>query len=153
MLSHLIRLVWNRRRAGALLALEIFFSFLATAVVATLGLYCWDNYRRPLGYDYRDVWSIGMSSQSRSAGRPADGAGPQRLEALVHEADALAPVIAAAAASKVPYGGLGEDRGTFAFERGPVTFNFSEVSRDFDRVLRLRPVAGRWFARGDERLG
>jgi putative ABC transport system permease protein len=152
MLRHLMRLVWNRRRAGMLLVLEIFFSFLATCAVATLGLYCWDNYRRPLGFDHHDVWSVAISSQSRAVGGAPDAAASARLETLVREVGSLAPVIAVAAASKVPYG-IGEDRATFAFERGPVTFNFSEVSRDFDRVLRLRPLAGRWFARGDDLLG
>ena len=35
MIRHLLRLVWNRKRANALLMLEIFFSFLVVFVVST----------------------------------------------------------------------------------------------------------------------
>jgi putative ABC transport system permease protein len=152
MLRHLLKLVWNRRRASALLVLEIFFSFLATLVVATLGLYFWDNYRRPLGFDWHDVWSIDVASMHRHFDHGPDAAVYARLATLLRELKALPPVVAAAAAARAPYSS-GEDRGTFSFEHGPVTFEFLGVTREFDQAMRLRPVAGRWFARGDESLG
>ena len=35
MIRHLLKLVWHRKRANALVILEIFFSFLVMAVVLT----------------------------------------------------------------------------------------------------------------------
>ena len=38
MIRHLLKLVWNRKRANTLILVEIFISFLVVFVVATLGL-------------------------------------------------------------------------------------------------------------------
>ena len=50
MIRHLLRLVWNRRRANVLIAVEILLSFLVLCAVVTMGLFYVDNYRRPLGF-------------------------------------------------------------------------------------------------------
>ncbi len=64
MMRHLFKLVWNRKRSNALIILEIFFSFLVVFIVATLGVYFWDNYRRPLGFSYQDVWRIEVDTKA-----------------------------------------------------------------------------------------
>jgi putative ABC transport system permease protein len=48
MTKHLLTLVWNRRRANALVVLEIFISFLVLFAAVTLGAYYADNYRRAI---------------------------------------------------------------------------------------------------------
>ena len=65
MMRHLLKLVWRRKRASALIMVEIFLSFLVVFIVATLGLYFAGNYRRPLGYD----WQIGIGIVSSFAAR------------------------------------------------------------------------------------
>ena len=58
MIRHLLKLVWNRKRSNALIILEICASFLVVFVVATLGLFFLDNYRRPLGFEWKNVWNV-----------------------------------------------------------------------------------------------
>jgi putative ABC transport system permease protein len=150
---HLLKLVWNRRRTSALLVLEIFFSFLATLIVATLALYCWDNYRRPVGFEYRNVWAVQIQSLRRHFDQPPDKATYIRIETLLREARALPEVVAAAATTRVPYE-TGEDRSSFRTEQGKrVLFSFCRASLDIDQVLETPLAAGRWFRRGDEALG
>ncbi|HEV2843990.1 MAG TPA: ABC transporter permease, partial [Thermoanaerobaculia bacterium] len=73
MMRHLFKLVWNRKRSNALIILEIFFSFLVVFVVATLGIYFWDNYRQPLGYSWQNVWKVEVDMKS-AGGRNDDDA-------------------------------------------------------------------------------
>ncbi len=65
MIRHLLRIVWNRRRANALVALEILLSFLVLCAVATMVVYYVDNYRRPLGYVWQDTWVVTMDANAQ----------------------------------------------------------------------------------------
>ena len=58
MTRHLISLIWNRKRHNILLAAEIFFSFLVVFGIVSVGVFYVDNYRRPLGYTWDDVWRV-----------------------------------------------------------------------------------------------
>ena len=85
MIRHLLRIVWNRRRANALVALEILLSFLVLCAVATMVVYYVDNYRRPLGYVWQDTWVVTMDANAQDqvmadAGTAAAGTGPRALQ-------------------------------------------------------------------------
>jgi putative ABC transport system permease protein len=150
MIRHLLKLVWNRKRMNALIILEIFFAFLVLFVVGTLGLYLWDNVRRPLGFSYKDVLvvDISMHRMSDDTFDPADVATFQRLLA---ETQALTPVEAAGGAMMAPYG-MGGYNGRWSFNGRPILTEFNEVTQDFNRAIGLDLVQGRWFQKGDETL-
>ncbi|MCL5019238.1 MAG: macrolide ABC transporter permease, partial [Patescibacteria group bacterium] len=58
MIRHLLKIVWNRRRANTLIIVEICVSFIALfAITATLVFYL-SNSSKPLGFDFRNVWRI-----------------------------------------------------------------------------------------------
>ena len=48
MIRHVLTLMWNRRRANALLILEIFLAYVVLFAVGTIGTSLWANYRQPL---------------------------------------------------------------------------------------------------------
>jgi putative ABC transport system permease protein len=150
MIRHLLKLVWNRKRTNALIILEIFFSFLVLFVVGTLGLYLWDNLRRPLGFSFDRVLvtSINMQQSGDDSFEPEQVA---MFERLLKEAQALAPVEAAAGAMLVPYD-LGGYNGTWQFNGRPIEMEFNEVTVDFAKTMGLQLVQGRWFQKGDEAL-
>ena len=58
MIAQMFKLVWNRKRANVLLIGELLCAFLVVFAVATFGLYYAHNLRRPLGFEYENVWSI-----------------------------------------------------------------------------------------------
>ncbi|OGX91034.1 ABC transporter permease [Hymenobacter coccineus] len=60
MLKHLFTLIWNRKRANALLIVEIFLAFVVLFVVGSLLVYRWQNYRAPLGFAYEQVWVVDL---------------------------------------------------------------------------------------------
>jgi putative ABC transport system permease protein len=148
MIRHLFKLVWNRKRTNALIILEIFFSFLVVFVVGTLGLWLLDNYRRPLGFSYQNVWNVGINMRTSTD----DEHTPEQVatfKRLLDEAQTLDPVEAAAGTMSLPYG-LGAYDSAWEIKGRRVESEFSEVTRDFDKVLGLRLVQGRWFEEGDE---
>ena len=150
MTRHLLKLVWNRKRSNALIILEIFFSFLVVFLVATLGVYFWDNYRRPLGFSYQNVWKIEVDTKAAEKEPEAVIAGRLKTFArLLREVEALEPVEAAAGSMISPY-----DQGGWSsnmeIEGKPVSMDANVASVGFADVLGLELVAGRWFEEADE---
>jgi putative ABC transport system permease protein len=151
---HLLKLVWNRKRANALLIVEIFFSFLVVLAVTTVGLHFLAAWQRPLGYEWRDVWSIAIDTGSTTG---AAGLA-ERMETygqLVREASGLGPVVAAAGTSAPPYvfgtdtGGV---RATGAKVDAGLTAAVNRVTDGFRETLGLELTAGRWFEAADSAL-
>ncbi|NJC26064.1 ABC transporter permease [Neolewinella antarctica] len=58
MITHLVRLMWNKRRANALILLEILLAFLVLFGVYAFGFYNLDRFSSPLGFSYEN--SVGL---------------------------------------------------------------------------------------------
>jgi putative ABC transport system permease protein len=150
MMRHLLKLVWNRKRANALIMLEIFFTFLVVFGVGTLGLYMWDNWRRPLGFDGRNVWAVQVDMQQATD----DTFTPEQVETaarLAREVETLGPVEGVAGAMMTPFS-FGQYTSGMMLDGRKVTMDFNEVSESFAEVLRVDLVKGRWFQPADTAL-
>ena len=159
MIRHLLRIVWNRRRANVLIAVEIFLSFLVLCAVTTTGLYYLDNYRRPLGFAWRDTWTISMDSNVRDlpgaeVATHAAGTGPRAAQrALVARVLAtvrdLPEVESAAAAFIGPYEGV-TWRNDITVGGKRYVYFYNEATDDFADTLRMNVLRGRWFDKSDD---
>lgn len=58
MTRHLLKLVWNRKKTTLLVMIEIAAAFLVLSFVSIFAVQAIDNWRRPLGFTWTDVWSI-----------------------------------------------------------------------------------------------
>lgn len=152
MTRHLLKLVWNRKRTNSLIILEIFFAFLVVFVVATLGIYFWDNYRQPLGYSWQNVWKISVDMKGGEQEDDALVLAKRKvLQRLLREVEALDPVESAAAAMVSPYDQGGWTSNT-NIEGKEVRMEVGAVTAGFAEVMGLEVVAGRWFQEADEAL-
>ena len=80
MIRHLLKIVWRRKRANTLVAIEIFFSFLVVFAVVTAAVALYAGWNRPLGFEWKDVWVVSISGQG---GDPwNEGADDPNREAL-----------------------------------------------------------------------
>jgi putative ABC transport system permease protein len=147
-IRHLLKLVWRRKRSTSLLMLEIAVSFLVVFGVAVLALRLLHNWRQPLGFAWRDVWSVEVDMNVTS-----DDSWTleqtQRMARLLAEARALPGVVAAAGAQVVPYE-FGMSNGDVTYERRSTMTVIGEVTDGFAETMRLRLVSGRWFGHQDE---
>lgn len=155
MIRHLLRLVWNRRRANALMALEVFLSFLVLVAVATTALHLWNNYRQPLGFDYRDTWSIRVLTMD--AGGPGDTGAPDRtpvamrarVQTLVGLVRDLPGAVAATAVGDAPYSHSGWTSSIETGGRDHQTWS-NRADDSFAATVGLVITRGRWFNASDE---
>ena len=150
MIKHLCKLVWNRKRINFLVTLEIFFSFLVVFAVIVFAVYYTDNYRRPLGFDYRNVWYIGVERRAGSGDKDK----PQQLETsrrLLAALREFGEVESAAGVWGAPYSNGNWTGGRDDKKTGKhIHFGCNPVTDDLKDVLGLQMVSGRWFGKEDD---
>ena len=153
MIRHLMKLVWRRKRASALVMVEIFLSFLVVFIVATLGLHFAGNYRRPLGFDWRDVWLVRVEPNVELETPEAQATFRADVERLAREIRGLPEVSAVAPISLAPYDDYEWDWTQDLEDGRKVGFDVNHATIEVPDVLRVRIERGRWFADGDATLG
>jgi len=155
-IRHLLKLAWHRKRANALVLVEIFFSFLVVFAVCLQAIYLWTNARRPLGFDVGDVWNVAMD-----VGQASDDTHTNQQVAtfaqVLAEAKRLDRVDAVGGALTVPYSDESRTEGFEAASdagsaRPRVSVEIDEVTDGFAEVVGLDLVAGRWFEPADDAL-
>lgn len=147
MIRHLLRLTWNRKRSSALVALEIFASFLVLFIVVTLGIWSLHLYRQPLGYSYANVWNVTMEL-GETGGDASEGGEEERLGRLLQELRSIDKVEKVAAAFNVPYD-HSTSQSSHDVNGRQIEFESSSVSEGYAEVLGIKPIAGRWFEPAD----
>lgn len=145
MLRHVFKIVWNRKKANALVAVEIFFSFVVLVGVLTMLVLSFGNVRHPLGFTSENVWSVRLDDQ-----RGLEGGGADRpVRELVEAAAALPQVASAAAIQNVPYS-FGAWISSTTLNGKRYLYHFSGASDGVKEVLGLELSRGRWFSREDD---
>lgn len=150
MIRHLLKLSWNRKRANALLIVELFFSFLVVFGVATLGLFFAANYRRPLGFEWQDVWAVQVDMK-RARNDTFEASQVETFAQLVRETRSLPGVAGVAVSMDAPFSfeSLSDN---FEVEGRRIEADFDEVDEQFAPLLGISLVAGRWFQPADAQL-
>ena len=152
MIRHLLKLVWARKRANALLIVEIFFSFVVVFAVVTLAASMITRWNKPLGFDYHDVWCAQVSFPRLSGMTDTDDA-PARaaIGAMLREVKAQPQVESASAEDMPPYSG-GTWISSMNVNGHSIDVTSDTASDDFAKVMRIPLLRGRWFNAGDETM-
>jgi putative ABC transport system permease protein len=148
MTRHLLKLVWNRRRTNLLVVVEIFSSFLVLFGVVTLAVFYLDNYRQPLGFSAPDVWVVKQNAPEGGPGGPSAEHGVSARR-LMEAAQEFPEVVDAAGAFTSPYSDAGWNT-SVKLPTGETFYWLNQVTDDYDRVMGLGLLRGRWFSREDD---
>jgi putative ABC transport system permease protein len=151
MIRQLVKLCWNRKRAQALVATEVFFSFVVLFAVLTVAVYNLDNYRHPLGFDYHDVLNVNVTSLTEVLSTGGAASPVEESRRLAREVRGLDGVEAVAAMAVPAFDLTGMSDSVEYGPRRIDSYN-NEVSDDFARVMRLSVTRGRWFEPADDAL-
>jgi len=146
MIRHLLRLLWNRKRASALVVAEIVMSFLVlTVVIGGISHYS-INWHRPLGYEASNVWNLNVAIPPGEATGNREATN-DRFSALLREVGSTRGVESAAGAMMSPYG-LGDWTNDFGSDNR--VYHVNNVTDTFAGTMKLEIVRGRWFGREDD---
>lgn len=148
MIKHLFRLMWNKKRSHVLLIVEILAAFLVLFGVTSLITYNLSNYRQPLGYDYRDAWTISFDSRGMS-----DTAATELMRQIKTRTQSYREVQAVSLFSNnTPLSQSHSNTDIFFGKIRQHTDRF-HTDRDFARTLNVTVREGRWFDQSDEGEG
>jgi putative ABC transport system permease protein len=147
MLTHLFKLIWNKKKQNLLLISEMLISFLVLFAVFTLVVFYYSNYKKPMGFDYENVWVASYNNSLKTT--RADSLERfyetlrQNLEAMplvqqiTFTSDNI-PLTQYTSQTGVTYNGIHEN-----------SVNFYQVDDSYAQVLNLQLLAGRWFTKAD----
>jgi putative ABC transport system permease protein len=153
-IRHLLKLVWRRKRANALLIVEIFFSFLVFFAVVTFGTSAIMRYNKPLNFDWHDVLVLDVDipsnrdvpGEERHGDSPADLASADRL---LREIAAMPQVIAVGGSRTPPYS-FSTMAGRWNVGGKQVRMTFDEVTDGYPAAMNIPILRGRWFKPEDD---
>lgn len=150
MTLHLLKMVWNRKRANALLIAEIFISFIVVFAVLAAAIGFASSWTRPLGYDWNGVWDVRMELDSDARGDDAKGAASRTEVTRMMTEIRQFPQVEAVASSNTPPYGFSTSTGTLSINGRQVSLIWEDVTDDFADVMRVKMVRGRWFTAEDD---
>jgi putative ABC transport system permease protein len=153
MIAHYLKMVWNRRRANGLILVEILVSFLVLCAVFGVVAYYATNWRRPLGYDYRNLWTLEVDMPQVPLDDKDANARDLATSVRVLSTLTQAPhVEAAAPLPNTPYSSSMSRRGLTLKDGSLLQYVASPTTPPAFEALHLELVAGRWLEPGDEVL-
>jgi putative ABC transport system permease protein len=150
MMRHLFKLAWNRKRASSLILVEILISFLVLCALFTMAMHGVSNYKKPLGFDYQDLWAINISGAPRLNAPPEQReASRVSLKEMISVIEEMPEVRHVAISYNCPFSNTTVMSSTWIDGRREyVQWGTSTVSA-ID-VFRLQIEEGRWLEVGDE---
>lgn len=148
MILHLLKLVWNRKRANVLIVAEIFISFLVVFAVLTAAVTLISGWRQPIGFSYENVWDVRMEFDIDAN----EKASPELMATVARMLDEVRafPQVAAAGISTTPAYSFSRSEGTRGVNGREVTMVYDDVDDGFADVMKLKVVSGRWFSKEDD---
>jgi putative ABC transport system permease protein len=152
MFKSAIKLIWNRRRASRLVVVEIAAAFLITFVLTAITVDLAGNYRRPLGFNYEDVFRVTVQTEEIAANEWGDvlerltrGSHSDTLENILPALRALSRTEAVEPIQSVPF--ASGRRTPFNVLLNPTANN---TTAEALQAIGVELVAGRWFGPEDE---
>jgi putative ABC transport system permease protein len=150
MTRHLFRLIWNRKRQNFLLTVEIFFSFLTLFGVTLFAVQYANNARQPLGFSIDRLWNIDVGTNENDEDPAVKARHRETWRQLLATLRELPQVEGATASVNTPYGNSSWGGGLRMPGGRQVPFGVNKSTDEYDRLLGIRIVAGRWFTREDD---
>jgi putative ABC transport system permease protein len=145
MIRHAFTLVWNRKRANALIMLELVVTFLILFALTAFSLHLFRLYDRPLGFDVQDKWSISMTG-----GGALDAEDMARLRQLLTIAEQFQEVRAVELMSDLPFDLDSNSTLVTIGNMDTQRVGMIPVSSGLPQALGLKLLEGRWFGPQDD---
>jgi putative ABC transport system permease protein len=143
MLKHLFKLIWNKKKQNFLLLSEIFVSFLVIFAVFSFLVFYYQNYNSPLGFNYKQVWSISYDNSQLTKNRDTLSIFYANLRKSLQAMPEIEEV--SYSSSNFAYSNSMSSTGlTMNGKKYDRILSFV-VDEDYPKVWGMQIVAGRWF--------
>ena len=147
MFKHLFKLIWNKKKQNFLLISEILISFMVIFAVFTMVVYYYQNYKKPMGIDYKNIWTISYNNTLQT--KSTDSL-DQYYETLSNTIKAMSQVQGVSYTSdNVPFF-QNISEGMVSHDKKRVDHvNWYRTGDNYKNVLNIQLQEGRWFDKTD----
>jgi putative ABC transport system permease protein len=147
MFKHLFKLIWNKKKQNSLLLLEMLISFLVMFAVFTMMVYYSTNYKKPMGMEHANVWTINYNNPLKTTSGDSLN---KFYEALKLTLKSLPQVKELSLTSvNTPFSTNTMQTGLNFNGRQLRSINQYEVETAYKDVLTVTLLEGRWFSKED----
>jgi putative ABC transport system permease protein len=147
MFKHLFKMIWNKKKQNSLLIVEILLSFLVIFAVFTFGLNSYNNYAKPMGIEYQNVWAISYNNTLKT--KNADSL-KLFYESMLSNIKAIPKVIDAAYSSaNIPFSNSHMSTGINSKTMHIDQVNNFTVDVNYAKTLNVKLLEGRWYNKAD----
>jgi putative ABC transport system permease protein len=147
MFKHLFKLIWNKKKQNFLLMSEMFVSFLVMFAVFTLLVYYYNNYKKPMGLDYKNVWIINYNNSYKTGSTDSLDLYYETLKRTIKSLPQVQEV--SSTADNTPFTQNMNTTGIMFNNRRIDGVNQYMVDDNYMAVLKMQLLAGRWFNKAD----
>lgn len=148
MFKHLFKMIWNKKKQNSLLIVEILLSFLVIFAVFTFGLNSYNNYAKPMGFNYDHVWAISYNHTLDT--HNADST-TLIYQTLLRDVKAMPLVVDAGYASaNIPFSNNHMSTGVTNNGIYADRVNNFFMDEDYLGITGAKMLAGRWYTKADK---
>jgi putative ABC transport system permease protein len=126
--------------------LEIFFAFMVLYVVITLSVFYIDNYNKPLGFAYENVWSIVIDTRQQNITKEQRIEKTQQIILALQSFDEVESV---AGIGMLPFT-MNEHNNNYHINGKKVSVHLNSGTDALQDVLDIQITRGRWFNKSDD---
>ena len=144
MIRHFFRVIWFRKKENFMTSLGIFISFIVLFLVISFLVYTVNNYLKPLGFLYKDVWYITMDWKDSSQEEIKEillqfennfNGSPEIEHFAYSESFLFTPAVMSMT--------------NYEYNDREIRCNIRYASDDFINVMGIEMLEGRWFDESD----
>ena len=140
-------MIWNKKKQNALLISEMLISFLVLFAVFTLLVYNYRNYKKPMGFDYENVWLVSYSNAVKTSNSDSLTLFYETLRQTIKALPQVKEI--SFVNDNVPLSN-NTNQGGFTYNKKHIDhLNYHVVEDGYAAVLKVNMVEGRWFNKAD----
>ncbi len=144
MIKQMFKLIWNRKRNNFLMITGLFISFFVLFIaLVTIG-YNLNNYIKPLGYSYENVWKIGIDWKRMDSKEVKENL--EQMESVLQSFPKVKSFAFSQCLLFMPGSSMGSK-----YEEGDKSLYCEQLSGGdmLPEVLGIKLIEGRWFNASD----
>ncbi|MGF7078068.1 ABC transporter permease [Mucilaginibacter sp. UYCu711] len=148
MFKHLFKLIWNKKKQNALLITEMLVSFMVMFAVFSMIVNFYQNYRTPLGFEYKNVWLINIDNSPHFNRGDSAAMYYENIRKVLTNMPEVKEV--SFASGNTPFTSSMMTTGYRHKGKLYSPINFYRTEDAYDNAFDLHLLEGRWFEKQDD---
>jgi putative ABC transport system permease protein len=148
MFKHLFKLIWNKKKQNALLITEMLVSFMVMFAVFSMIVNFYQNYRTPLGFEYKNVWLINIDNSPHFNRGDSAAMYYENIRKVITNMPEVKAV--SFSSGNTPFTSSTMTTGYRRKNKLYAPVNFFRAEDAYDNAFDLTLLEGRWFEKQDD---